>query len=257
MICEKALLNSMMNLWFLDAKKNQPALCDGLILYVIGDIHGRLDCLVTILDRIDQDRSNYPDREIQEIFLGDYVDRGMQSREVIDCLIERRERTGALLLRGNHEEFMRKALCDRAAAFTWCQFGGLETIRSYGVDVRLPLTVDTFEELHRAWIDTVPRSHCAFLDSLALSHHQDDYFFCHAGVRPGVPLGHQEPEDLMNIRDEFLGSTRWHGACVVHGHTPVEAPELLPNRINLDTGAYITGRLSCMRLEGRTRVLLL
>lgn len=249
-------LKNMINFWPFGQKKTQVSLSEGHVIYAVGDVHGRLDCLDTILARIDSDRTKHTGYTVQEVFLGDYVDRGMQSSQVIDRLIARRELHGAILLRGNHEQFMHGALHDESAAGLWCQFGGLETMRSYGVEIKLPLSPQSFGPLHRRWLEAVPQRHRSFLDSLPLHHRQDDYFFCHAGVRPGVPFDKQEPDDLMGIRDEFLSSPKWHGACVVHGHTPVEEPELLPNRINVDTGAYITGRLSCVRLKGQTQTIL-
>lgn len=240
----------MKNIFRKSKPQPSPRVSDGTLIYAIGDIHGRLDRLEAIYEAIDGDPLRHDFDQVFEIYLGDYVDRGPHSMGVIDSLLQRlRERT-VIALKGNHESLFQDALIDQGAASAWRQFGGIETMTSYGVRVRLPITDTVFEQFHREWIAAVPRSHRTFMESLPFSVSDGGYFFCHAGIRPGIALNRQIEADLLWIRDEFLESKRWHGARIVHGHTPVETPEIKPNRINLDTGAYMTGRLTCLRLHG-------
>jgi serine/threonine protein phosphatase 1 len=185
--------------------------------------------------------------------LGDLVDRGPDSRSVVAHLagpagggLERR------VLKGNHEELLLGFLRGEVSLAAWRGFGGTETLRSYGVEPRGLLHGWAGEREARAalWA-TLPPPHLAFLERLETTLVVGDYLFVHAGLRPGVPLARQDPRDLLWIREKFLDHGE-HGfdKVVVHGHTPVEAPERLPGRINLDTGAYATGRLACAVLEG-------
>ena len=139
-------------------------------------------------------------------------------------------------------------LADPAVGEHWRRLGGLETLHSYGVPVTGLMVGKAYEEAADRLRDAMPAEHTSFLRSLKNSYSTDKYFLCHAGVRPGVPLERQREEDLLWIRDEFLSSTKDFGKIVVHGHTPVEEPEVLPNRINIDTGAFATGRLTCVVL---------
>ena len=140
-------------------------------------------------------------------------------------------------------------LADPAVGQHWRRLGGLETLHSYGVPVSALMVEKDYAETADLLRDAMPAEHATFLQSLKTSHSHGKYFLCHAGVRPGVPLEQQSDEDLLWIRDEFLNSTMDFGKIVVHGHTPVEAPEVLPNRINIDTGAFATGRLTCVVLD--------
>lgn len=237
-------------------KRKKPTVPEGVGLYVTGDIHGRADCLEAVFDKIDSDprRANF-DRCV-EIYLGDYVDRGPDSRRVLTLLIERANQKSIVTLRGNHETMMQAALADDAEMSDWCKFGGLETMSSYGVAVSLPLNAERISNMSLEWRHIVPNWHKEFLENLVHTHEEGDYFFVHAGVRPGVLLANQSVQDLLWIREEFLESSAWHGKVIVHGHTPVQSAEFLSNRINIDTGAYITGNLTCLRLHGGQRDLL-
>jgi serine/threonine protein phosphatase 1 len=135
----------------------------------------------------------------------------------------------------------------------WVANGGLETLNSYNIDVRWIHRKSETAEIARHFLEMLTDAQKRFLSSLVLRHEAGDYFFCHAGVRPGVKLHRQVEQDLLWIREPFLNSTSWFGRIVVHGHTPVREPEILPNRINIDTGAYITDRLTCLVLEGTTQ----
>jgi serine/threonine protein phosphatase 1 len=221
--------------------------------YVIGDIHGRSDLLDRMVEEIARDLERSPVAEGLTVTLGDYVDRGPDSKGVLDRLASNPFPTKYIALRGNHEALFEAFLRDPTVASQWRRFGGLETLHSYGVPVAAVMIGKGFEEASSALRQSVPQEHFSFLGSLRFSLALGDYFLCHAGVRPGVPLEQQRPEDLLWIREEFLNSRMGFGKIVVHGHTPTASPEVLPTRINIDTGAFATGRLTCLVLEGKSR----
>jgi len=220
---------------------------------VIGDIHGRADLLSPLLERIDADLQERPVPYPVEIFLGDYIDRGPNSREVIDRLIARSCVRETIFLRGNHETYITAFLDQPAILSEWRQIGGLETLMSYGMQPSLRMEPDEQIRLAAAFKRVLPESHRLFLNSLSTSLSGGDYFFVHAGIRPGVPLAEQRDEDLLWIREDFLLCEESFGRVIVHGHSPVPEPEMRPNRINIDTGAYATGRLTCLVLEEEDR----
>jgi calcineurin-like phosphoesterase family protein len=217
-------------------------------LYVIGDIHGRLDLLDQLIDAIKRDVDEYGD-DCLTVTLGDYIDRGPHSRGVIERLLANPFPTPYIALKGNHEVLLESFLTDPAVGEHWRRLGGLNTLHSYGVPVSGLMVGKAYEEAAARLRHTMPAQHTSFLRSLRTSHSNDKYFLCHAGVRPGVPLERQRDEDLLWIRGEFLNSTMDFGKIVVHGHTPVKEPEVLPNRINIDTGAFATGHLTCVVLD--------
>lgn len=217
-------------------------------IYAVGDIHGRADLLHEMVERIDDDLYRRPVQHAVEVYLGDYIDRGSDSKAVIDILCRRLVQRNAVCLRGNHEAILEDFLEDPEAVYGWLRLGALSTLASYGVPVPPPTQL-TPVKLHRAFCSTLPRSHVLFLQCLHNVYACGDYLFVHAGIRPGVPLEEQAREDLIWIRDEFLRSTADHGCTVVHGHTPVSYPEIRNNRINIDTGAVFSGRLTCAILE--------
>jgi Calcineurin-like phosphoesterase len=223
---------------------------DNKRVYVIGDIHGRSDLLDKMVEEIERDLRKNPAADGLTVTLGDYVDRGPDSRGVLDRLAGNPFPTKYIALKGNHEALFEAFLRDPSVASQWRRLGGLETLHSYGVSVAAVMIGKGFEEASRALQKAVPEEHLRFLGSLTLSMSVGEYFLCHAGVRPGTPLEHQRAEDLLWIRDEFLNSKTSFGKVVVHGHTPTAAPEVLPTRINIDTGAFATGRLTCLVLEG-------
>ncbi|WP_425106561.1 metallophosphoesterase family protein [Ancylobacter sp.] len=227
---------------------------DGARVYAIGDIHGRDDLLRALLAAIAADSASHPG-PCHVVFLGDYIDRGEASAAVVERLASRRDesRDGSWsCLRGNHEATFLAALAGEAAWEPWLRMGGVETLFSYGVSVRDITGPERDAQLREAALAAIPPAHLDFLRQLPVRREIGDYFFCHAGIRPGVPLDRQTQEDLIWIRDPFLHSTRDHGKRIVHGHTPVMAVEMHANRINVDTGAYLTHRLSCVVLEGET-----
>lgn len=225
-------------------------------IYVIGDIHGRADLLDRMIDLISCDVEAGPKSERLTVTIGDYVDRGPNSCGVLDRLSENPFPSDFIALKGNHEALVEDFLREPTTAAQWRQLGGLETLHSYGVDVGPLMRGRDYRETAAAFDAALPAAHAAFLTSLKTCWTNCDYFLCHAGIRPGVPLPQQREHDLLWIRDPFLGSTADFGKIVIHGHTPVEEPEVRPNRINIDTGAFMTGRLTCAVLEaGHVRFL--
>jgi serine/threonine protein phosphatase 1 len=227
-------------------------------IYAIGDIHGQLDMLRAAHARIAADRTVAGDPDAPVVHLGDLVDRGPDSRGVIDLLI-RGIADGApwIVLKGNHDRmfvnFLRHGIAHDSGLrreLTWLDppLGGDRTLASYGVQLR------RWTSLRSAWdaaLAAVPREHLDFLLNLPLMHQTEDLLFVHAGIRPGVPIDAQVEEDLVWIRGPFLEDTRDHGKIVVHGHTPVEAPEHYGNRVDLDTGAGFGRALTAAVFEGR------
>jgi serine/threonine protein phosphatase 1 len=218
-------------------------------LYVIGDIHGRADLLDGMVGAIADDLAARPAADSLVVTVGDYVDRGPESRGVIERLHGNPFPTRYIALKGNHEVLLHSFLLEPATAAHWRRLGGLETMQSYGVPVADVMIGKSYLEAARALATTIPAAHFDFLAGLRTSLTVGRYFICHAGVRPGVPLDRQSEEDLLWIREPFLASRADFGKIVVHGHTPAEQPELLPNRINVDTGAFMTGRLTCAALD--------
>lgn len=234
---------------------NYPPAPDGLVIYAVGDLHGRDDLLNRVHDSIDSDRSTRPGSEKVEIYLGDYIDRGRDSAAVIERLIDRAKRSRCVFLRGNHEAILESFLSGRTTIGDWRPLGGIETLLSYGVGA--DLLASGADLLVREFAERLPPSHGAFFDSLKNSCELGAYFFVHAGVRPGIPLSRQAPDDLLWIRNEFLNCSSRFERIIVHGHTPVPEPEFLPNRINIDTGAYATNRLTCMKIDDQGAAVLL
>lgn len=228
---------------------------DGQRVYAIGDIHGRADLLKALLNKIQTDAlgGDYSGRP-KLVFLGDYIDRGFQSREVIDILLgDLVSPFDTFFLKGNHEAAMLQFLSEPGMGPRWVEHGGAETLVSYGVQPpRSRTAADEWaiasQELKRA----LPREHLQFLMSLQINVRIGDYLFVHAGVRPGVELDQQSEYDMLWIREEFLNDTRPLGAVVVHGHTPASQPHRDSRRVGLDTGAYISGQLTAARFEHET-----
>lgn len=240
-------------------KRRAPAhVPEGLRLYVIGDIHGRDDLLEQLIEKIGKDAKANAEAKNVLIYLGDYVDRGLQSRQVLDRLVSGPPAGfEALYLKGNHEEALLHFLEDAQFAKTWKYYGGLETLHSYGVtDLTLSDDSELFARVQHQFESVLPLKHREFLEGLATSATFGDYFFAHAGVRPGIGLDRQSDQDLMWIRDDFLHSSTDYGKVIVHGHTPSEEVVFRTNRIGIDTGAYMTNNLTCLVLEAAERRLL-
>ena len=224
---------------------------EGLRLYCIGDIHGRNDLLLEIHNKIKEDAASFPGR-IVVVYVGDFIDRGMFSREVIEILKDNPfPDFECIYLRGNHEQTLLDFLQEASVGSSWLSFGGQATLVSYGVAVTRILTRrEEFVEIQKSLRENLPQSHLDFISKTRLSYAIGSYLFVHAGINPKYSLARQQPEDLMWIRDEFVSSSKNHEKIIVHGHTVTEEPELLPNRIGIDTGAYASGRLSCLVLQG-------
>lgn len=223
-------------------------------VYAIGDIHGRRDLLDELLARIDEDDASREAAETILVFLGDLVNRGPESRGVIERLLHlSRERAGVHFLKGNHEQvFLRAAKGDPKAARFLVRIGGRATLLSYGIP-EAEYDQSDYPALTERFAALVPQEHVDFLagfeDWLVIG----DYLFVHAGLRPGVALEDQSPDDLRWIRDEFLDHRSSFGKVVVHGHSISEEVEVRSNRIGIDTGAYASGRLSAVGLQGGER----
>jgi serine/threonine protein phosphatase 1 len=213
-------------------------------IYAIGDVHGCLDRLVALHEAIAEDIGARPAEHTTLVHLGDYIDRGSDSAQVVDWLISGPPVPADKIvnLMGNHELMMLSAVAglDREASGLWLANGGADSLLSWGISRNVP---------PGEWATRIPRQHLIFLRDLAISHRIGPYLFVHAGVMPGVPLEQQNRQDMLWIREPFLSSRDNHGAVIVHGHTPKREPVVQPNRIAIDTGAVLGGDLTCVVLE--------
>lgn len=229
---------------------------EGMRIFAIGDVHGKLDLLEDMHARIHADIAANPTRDWRIVHLGDYVDRGPDSKGVLDFLVAAAGRDNRVLaVLGNHDEGFLEFLTYADPVGIFAMHGGVQTALSYGVtiDFEDPVSVNTgFTALNRA----VPQAHVDFIKRLPRAVSFGDFFFCHAGIRPGVALDRQDPEDLIWIRRDFLNDKRLHPKVIVHGHTPSSRPELLPNRVNVDTRAFQTGRLTALVIDGNEKRLI-
>jgi serine/threonine protein phosphatase 1 len=223
---------------------------EGLRLYAIGDVHGRADLLAQMHALIRRELEEAPPRDWRVIHLGDYVDRGPASCGVLDLVVEAgRADPRMMALGGNHDIGFLDFLADPMNGALFLNYGGVETARSYGVDLDLGSTARLVQG-HRDLIAAVPDAHLSLLQTLEFSATFGDFFFCHAGIRPGIELERQVVDDLVWIRDPFLTYAGPHPKVIVHGHTMEAEPEILPNRVNVDTGAWRSGRLSALVVDG-------
>ncbi|MFO1128559.1 MAG: metallophosphoesterase family protein [Rhodospirillales bacterium] len=227
----------------------------GVRLYAVGDIHGRADLLEQIQRLIVDDAATAHGLALQVVYLGDYVDRGLQGREVIEMLATAPlQGFTTICLRGNHDQQFLDFLKLRQGGNEWLQYGGDATVYSYGV--RIAEGVDHGGRLDRMWQDlarAVPQRHVTFLEHLRFAYEIGDYIFVHAGVDPEKDLAMQTEADLLWIRDEFLDSDVDYGKIIVHGHSMSRDPDVRSNRIGIDTGACYSNRLTALVLEGRSR----
>lgn len=228
---------------------------NGTRVYAVGDIHGELGPLAGLMAAVRRDALCGDAERRVLVFLGDYVDRGLQSREVIDFLLEDpAPGFETVFLKGNHEAWVLAFLDDAGVGRQWLDGGGQGTLLSYGVALPPgPRNADSLESLRESFARALPDAHRDFLDGLAALHVEGDYAFVHAGVRPGTALAEQQEEDLLWGPDEFMNDANDYGKIIVHGHTFAPEPVVARNRIGIDTGAYATGRLTCLVLEGTSR----
>jgi serine/threonine protein phosphatase 1 len=225
---------------------------DDLRLYAVGDVHGRLDLLRDLHARVASDLIARPCRRFRVIHLGDYIDRGPDSRGVVDHLIEFRRDGDAVCLAGNHDLYLPAFLRDpRDIGEHWFSFGGVEAVRSWGVEGASPrLGGKAMKALRDAFAAALTDAQRAFFETLPFCERHGDFLFVHAGVRPGVALDKQKVADLTYIREPFLTDERDHGAVVVHGHTITPRPAVRRNRVGIDTKAYGGGPLTCFVVDG-------
>lgn len=237
------------------AKVWRPKVAPNERIYAIGDIHGRADLLVKLHASIDKDANIYGGGKTKRIiYLGDYIDRGLESKSVIDILTTRRSKAFELVfLKGNHEDLFLRSLQDATIWPKWLALGGDATVLSYGLCLSGQDDHDGYERMRHDLLRQIPLEHRRFLESLQLSFRSGDYLFVHAGIRPNIPLDMQDPHDLMWIREDFLHHKELLGIVVVHGHSISLKPEFFPERIGIDTGAYATNALSCVVLDGTHR----
>jgi serine/threonine protein phosphatase 1 len=230
---------------------------DNVCVYVIGDIHGCSHLLEKTIEKMVAHSENQHDKKLYFVALGDYVDRGKNSKKVIDILIhDIPENFEKIFIKGNHEVYMMNFMVAPMQNELWLDYGGRETLESY--DVTLPNLTET--ELKRAADElskNMPQAHHEFFNNLKLYHIMNDYLFVHAGLDPYISLEKQSELCLTTIRSKFINySGHFQGLRVVHGHTPVDKPDITPHRINLDTGAYMTDNLTCAVIEhNKVRIL--
>lgn len=230
---------------------------DGVRLYAIGDVHGCLGELKAMFAKIDAEIARDGVDDWRIILLGDYCDRGPDTRGVLDFILARKAADSRIVaLAGNHDDGFVDFLETAEQDSLFVNYGGEATARSYGVmlDPRTPGTVLRGRD---DLLSAIPEPHIVFMRDLPVSAEFGDFFFCHAGVRPEVPLAEQTRRDLTWIRGAFLDWPALHPKVIVHGHTPSSAPEVLANRVNIDTAAFQTGRLTGLVIDGRDKRLIL
>ena len=252
-------MNSMLSFWQKAPAtwQEKPRIPDGHRVYAVGDVHGQDHLLADLLAQVEADIAARPGREVTIVFLGDLIDRGPKSAEVVERLRTYRPigvRTE--FLTGNHEEVLLRILEGEGGLVAdWLRFGGAQCARSYGLrSSRLAKMSPT--EAIETLRSTIPAEHQAFLASFADTLRAGDYLFVHAGIRPGVALGEQTQVDLRWIRGPFLDHSARHDVMVVHGHSITEQVDERAGRIGIDTGAYKHGVLTALVLESDQRRLL-
>jgi len=238
--------------------REAPSVPEDVRVYAIGDLHGRLDLLRQLLDKISIDSASRGARRNKIIFLGDYIDRGGDARTLLDFIS-----TGpvdgfeTVYLVGNHEDYLLRFMDDTTIGPQWLKYGGRNTLDNYAITPALAAPgAEDFDGIQEELRRAVPESHLAFLRGLKTWHIEGGYLFVHAGIRPGIPIEQQTRHDLTFSREGFVDCDEDHGYVVVHGHTVHATPEFLPNRINIDTGAFESGTLTCLNLEGESQAIL-
>jgi len=221
-------------------------------------VHGRADLLTRLLAMIDADLARFPGRRVIKIFLGDYIDRGPASRAVMERLIAERARQGqrVILLLGNHERLLLDFLDNPDSDGLWLEIGGAATVSSYGLAPPGRPQASDLRRLRERLRQAIPSGHLDLIRSLPLACQFGDFIFVHAGIRPGIPLALQDAEDLLWIRGEFIHANLPAGQVIVHGHTPEIEVQTATGRLGIDTGAFATGKLTAVRLDGTRRLIL-
>ncbi len=233
-----------------------PHIPDNQRIYCIGDIHGCAHLLQQLHEKILSDASDYSGKKTI-VYLGDYIDRGEQSQQVIEMLVSSPlPGFEPVYLQGNHEQVMLSFIEFPEASAAWISFGGREALNSYGIPLAHIPGKREIPELAKRLDNKLPDAHREFLQNCKYSWQCGSYYFVHAGIQPGVALDKQDPEDQLWIREEFIESKKDHGAIIVHGHSITDEPQLLPKRSGIDTGAFKTGVLTCLVMEGQDQRLL-
>lgn len=236
---------------------------DAVCIYAIGDIHGRRDLLERLVQMIEEDAAQLAEGvKPQIVFLGDYIDRGLQSRDVIEFFTSGAvDRFDPVYLMGNHEEALLRFLEEASFGSQWARYGGAETLYSYGLappnqraslnsHAEMAAARDAWMRVWTEFRTRLPAEHLAFFQSLQPYYVAGDYMFVHAGLRPGVRLEKQNLRDMLWIREEFLDDPAEFPKLIVHGHTPMDTVHHDHRRLGLDTGAFLTGKLTAARLSG-------
>ncbi len=231
----------------------RPSLPPGERAYVIGDIHGRLDLFDELIHAIERDDMEAPPPvRTTVVLLGDLVDRGPESAQVVARAREWKTRRPLRILAGNHEEMFLEAFEDTAILRHFLKHGGRETLFSYGVSKKV-FDESSIHELQTLMHRLVPRRDREFIETFEDYIELGDYLFVHAGIRPEIELADQERHDMLWIREPFLRHTNPHSHVVVHGHTISDEVDERTNRIGIDTGAFRSGMLTALVLEGTGR----
>ncbi|MFM5929725.1 MAG: metallophosphoesterase family protein [Novosphingobium sp.] len=240
------------------APRSEPqraAIPAGQRVYAVGDIHGRLDLMVSLAEAIERDDRKRGPADTTVILLGDLVDRGPDSAGVITAARMWAEQRRVRFIAGNHEEMFLESFDSLDTLRHFIKYGGKETLLSYPIDPEA-YTAAAIEELQALMREAVPQADIDFLAGFEDMIRIGDYVFVHAGIHPDLPLTEQRTSQLRWIREPFLSFGGDHGAVVVHGHTITDEAQVLGNRIGIDTGAYQSGRLTALGLEGSTRWLI-
>jgi serine/threonine protein phosphatase 1 len=246
------MLKSLRSLFRAAESAPAAALPEGARAYAMGDIHGRADLFAALIAAIEADDAARGPATTTMILLGDLVDRGPDSAGVIRLACEWQARREVRILMGNHEEMFLEALESEEVLRHFLRYGGRETLLSYPIDAEAYTRAELAETRELA-LAAIPPEDLEFIRSFEDQVRLGDYLFVHAGIRPGVPLEDQRTGDLRWIRETFLSHAESFGPVVVHGHTIFAEPEVRANRIGIDTGAYTSGRLTALGLEGTAR----
>ncbi|WP_333605856.1 metallophosphoesterase family protein [Novosphingobium sp.] len=250
--CAAQMLGRLRNLWARPASASPPSVPFGERVYAIGDIHGRIDLFDQLIEQIEKDDEHRMLAETTVVLLGDLIDRGPDSAGVLMRARDWSRQRRVKFIMGNHEEMLLESRTNLAALDGFLRFGGLETIESYGVDLRTGAITD-IEQLQCLMNAAIPQADFDFIEHFDPTVRLGDYLFVHAGIRPEVPIAEQIEQECRWIREPFLSHKGDFGAFVIHGHTISELPDVCSNRIGIDTGAYLHGTLTALGLEGTDR----
>ena len=249
------MINSFRKLFASPPERILPAVAEGQRVYAVGDVHGRLDLLVSLAEAIETDNARRGPADVTVIMLGDLIDRGPDSAGVLKAVRIWAKHRKLRFITGNHEEMFLEALENPEVLRHFLRYGGKETLLSYPIDP-LAYTEAEIEDVQALMLGSIPQDDIDFIRSFEDVIINGDYVFVHAGIHPGTPLDDQRVSQLRWIREPFLSHSGDHGFVVVHGHTINREAEVLQNRIGIDTGAYVSGRLTALGLEGTERWLL-